>query len=576
MKRTVFLWALVALVWGTVAYVTYLWNIKQIRDHGLEMAVMRGQLVYELIQTSRKWNTQHGGVYVPATDDSPPNPYLKVQDRDITTPSGVALTLVNPAYMTRQLGDLLALGKVNIHLTSLNPLNPANRADAWEAEALRAFESGETQRVTIADGGAHGVFRFMAPLIVEEPCLTCHQVQGYRVGDVRGGLSVSFPGDYIVEFVSERQSTVVGLHILAFMALTGLTWLSLGFFRSRVVGLEREKQAREQIIEQRTRDLENEISARRKSEIILAEREETIRSILDNAGEGIYEIDPNGVCLMINPAAVRMLGYDEPEDLIGKPIHQMVHHKHPDGEPMPLVQCALHQVTRSGKAVTLSDESLIRRDGTALPVECYSYPVLQDGHVVAAVVSFFDVSRQKHLEAELRSMAIHDYLTQIFNRRYFMERVADEIERTQRYDVSLSLLLFDLDHFKKINDTYGHAAGDAALVTFVDAIKPQLRASDTFGRVGGEEFGVLLPNTSMDKAMVLAERLRDLVSMLHVTSGEDTFGFTVSIGVTCVAGRKNMSMHDLVNEADEALYLAKKAGRDRVELFGEVGRILRN
>ncbi|WP_460021327.1 diguanylate cyclase [Magnetospira thiophila] len=565
--RTTVYWFLVASFWGAVVYAAYLWNGRNAVEHGREMATMRGRLVFELIQTTRQWNARHGGVYVPLTEETPDNPYLITFEKNIQTPSGIRLTKVNPAYMTRQLGELLSTSQVNIHLTSLNPLNPGNRADAWETESLRAFETGARERITIENVGTDGVFRFMAPLKVEKPCLACHEAQGYRVGDVRGGLSVSFSAGFITDYVENRRQAAIAPHLIAFLALTGLSWLSLAIFRTRVVALEKEKQARERIIEQRTRDLENEISARRHSEHVLAEREEMIRSILETAGEGIYEIDPDGICLMANPAAVRMLGYDSVDDLVGHPIHDMIHYKNGDGAPLPLHQCALHEVARTGKAVTLVDEQLVRRDGTTLPVECYSYPVMQGGKVAAAVVSFFDVTRQKHLEAELRALAIHDYQTQIFNRRYFMERVTDEIERTHRYDVSLSLLLFDLDHFKNVNDTYGHAAGDAALVTFVDAVRPQLRTSDTFGRLGGEEFALLLPNTSLAQAMVLAERLRDLISMVVVTAGGDSFGFTVSVGVTSVAGRKGLSVHDLVNEADEALYQAKRRGRDRVEIY---------
>lgn len=147
--------------------------------------------------TYRRWATQHGGVYVPVTEKTPPNPYLDVPERDITTPSGRKLTLVNPAYMTRQVQELGDSYGLRGHITSLNPIRPQNAADEWEAKALKAFDSGATEYSSREKIGGEGYFRLMIPLVTEEGCLKCHAKQGYKLGDVRGGLSVAVPTDSI-------------------------------------------------------------------------------------------------------------------------------------------------------------------------------------------------------------------------------------------------------------------------------------------------------------------------------------------------------------------------------------------
>jgi len=143
----------------------------------------------------RSWAALQDGVYVPVTEETPPNPYLAhIPERDIRTPSGKQLTLVNPAYMTRQV-HALGLQQYGLrgHITSLNPLRPENAADAWEREALLSFEKGEKEVFTLAPISGETYSRYMRPLITEKGCLKCHAGQGYKEGDIRGGISVSVP-----------------------------------------------------------------------------------------------------------------------------------------------------------------------------------------------------------------------------------------------------------------------------------------------------------------------------------------------------------------------------------------------
>lgn len=166
----------------------------------------------------------------------------------------------------------------------------------------------------------------------------------------------------------------------------------------------------------------------------------------------------------------------------------------------------------------------------------------------------------ERMRAEFEHVATHDQLTGALSRGAVIEACEQELERCQRHGRVLTLMMMDLDNFKSINDTHGHLVGDRVLMDFVKQVVGQLRRPDRLGRFGGEEFVLLLPETPMDEASRVAERIRETVQKNHVEPG-----CTVSIGVaTAVTGKETMD--DLVARADAALYRAKKAGRNRVEL----------
>ncbi len=159
-----------------------------------ENALIAARTLIEKDITYRRWNALHGGVYAPVTETTPPNPYLNVPERDIVTTAGKKLTLVNPAYMTRQVHELEQKhGSTRGHITSLRVLRPGNSPDEWEAEALRAFEHGETEVSSIAVLDGTKYLRVIHSLKTEKSCLKCHAIQGYREGDIRGAISASIP-----------------------------------------------------------------------------------------------------------------------------------------------------------------------------------------------------------------------------------------------------------------------------------------------------------------------------------------------------------------------------------------------
>ncbi len=184
-----------SLIWTLVLASLFIWQMINLRRHTHEMAIQQARSQYQTLMLTRRWNAQHGGVYAPITEQMRPNPYLDDPYRDVMTTGGIALTKINPSYMTRQIAEIAAQGDdIKFHITSLNPIRPGNIPDAWETIALQSFSAGYKERIEQLETPKDGrIFRYMAPLWVERSCLKCHSKQGYHEGDLRGGISISFP-----------------------------------------------------------------------------------------------------------------------------------------------------------------------------------------------------------------------------------------------------------------------------------------------------------------------------------------------------------------------------------------------
>jgi two-component system cell cycle sensor histidine kinase/response regulator CckA len=211
-------------IWTLVTVGSLGWNLLQDWEEGLRIARHIALTNYERDALYRRWSAAHGGVYVPETADTPPTPYLAhLPERDITTPSGRHLTLLNPAYMARQVYELAKqAGLPQGHLTSLKPLRPQNAPDPWEHKALEAFERGRPEVSEVVFIDKQPFMRLMRPFYIEASCLKCHADQGYKVGDIRGGISVAVPMSPIIAHTWHIWSLILGHLTLWFLGVVGI------------------------------------------------------------------------------------------------------------------------------------------------------------------------------------------------------------------------------------------------------------------------------------------------------------------------------------------------------------------
>lgn len=365
-----------------------------------EENLIQARVVFNTILLTRKWNANYGGVYVEKKEGVESSPYLK--DPDVRTIDGRVFTKRNPALMTREISEFAEKESLfKFHLTSLKLLNPHNQSDEFEAQALRMFERGEKSEVgRVEQINNRSYFRYMAPLYVEDECLQCHREQNYNVGDVRGGISITFDIEDIQHKLKQNTASIIFFGITTTFLLIWLIY----FFTAKLI---------KKLAEARNR---------------------------------------------------------------------------------------------------------------------------------------------------IENIAITDDLTGIFNRRHILSRFAEEFEKVKRLNTNLSCILADIDQFKSVNDTHGHLAGDEVLKEISHRIRNTIRAYDILGRYGGEEFLILLPDTGLEDARYLAERIRIHVKDNSIISSK----ITISLGVTAMQAH-DQSVDDVIKRADEHLYSAKKAGRDRVE-----------
>ncbi len=230
-KRLVYFTMFLTLGWSIATGVALMWNIVQNKEEGLRIVRQVAKSHFDKDVLYREWNALHGGVYAPVTDTTKPNPYLDitlVPERDITTPGGRKLTLINPAYMTRQSHEL-ALKKYEIkgHITSLTPIRPENAPDEWEKRALEAFEQGENEFSEVITIEHKEHMRFMRPLFTKKGCLKCHAQQGYKEGDIRGGISITVPMDEFSASTSQHLNTIWLGYL--FLWLLGVCGIGFGF-----------------------------------------------------------------------------------------------------------------------------------------------------------------------------------------------------------------------------------------------------------------------------------------------------------------------------------------------------------
>jgi len=188
-----------------------------------------------------------------------------------------------------------------------------------------------------------------------------------------------------------------------------------------------------------------------------------------------------------------------------------------------------------------------------------------------SVIGYQMAASLKHFQrfSSIKNIAIYDTLTNLYNRRYFEERLEVEAQKSFFSDTSLSLVMVDIDHFKRVNDTFGHTEGDRVLCEIASLLKTSVRKKDTVARYGGEEFILILPEAGLEESSMIAERIRRLVEDTPFEIGQAQINLTVSLGISNFPSHQARSKEELVKMADLALYDAKRRGRNRVNIFNE-------
>lgn len=676
-------WLFPLAMWSLLVTVSLLWNANEADTHSREIVHERASFIFELISSMRLWNASHGGVYALIDPQNPPNPHLEVAERDITTPSGRPLTLINPAYMTRQLAEIIReRNSVLIRMTSLKPINPDNAPVPWEADALRRFEQEwELKEWSAFSGEGEGrEFRYIAPLVTRKPCLKCHEKQGYQMGDIRGGISITFPSGPLLASQVEVAHSFWAIHLGVWLMLVVLTLFGLSRHRRQLLRLQAMMAAQDELVERRTDQLQQEVFAREATE-------EKLQRYIASSGEGMLVVDQRLNCTLCNPSALQILGYKEQHQVLGRHIHDFLcphteAQRHVSGAHCEA--CTIRKTLHAGELIH-DDESHFRRaDGHTIPVELRSSPITLEGTVLGLVITFSDISVRKRREMELRklSMAVEhspaavmitdvnghieyvnrqflqgsgfmssevlgrtpalmssgmtprdtydalwmnikagrnwqgellnrkksgeliwesvsispindchgnvsnfvaikeeinarkereeviwrqanlDSLTGLFNRRCFMNRLELLVSEAGRYERCFALLFIDLDGFKTVNDTLGHDGGDELLKDAARRLEGSLRDSDIIARLGGDEFTILMPDLEqLAAAEVLSEKLLTLLADVFQIKGQAAH-VSASIGIAAYPDH-GCDSTTLLNQADAAMYRAKRAGKNR-------------
>jgi hypothetical protein len=239
--------ALVAIaIWTSLSAVIFAASVREELSHRDTTIHELSRMVYRHVVLARAWNARNGGVYVPVSDHLQPNPYLNVDYRDLDRPDGVKLTLVNPAYMTRQLSEMsYDEDGIRFRLPSLNPLNPVNQADDWDSTALRAMEEGNATEYGewFDDGEQTNLYRYIAPLTIDKSCQRCHDPSTNPLGSIKGGVSLTMPASIIGASMSRIITHNVARSTVLW--LVGIALIALGYRRLRA-----EEQVRESTIKQ--------------------------------------------------------------------------------------------------------------------------------------------------------------------------------------------------------------------------------------------------------------------------------------------------------------------------------------
>ncbi len=300
----------------------------------------------------------------------------------------------------------------------------------------------------------------------------------------------------------------------------------------------------------------------------MRDKDDFYRAVLDNLYDGVYSVDQNGRITYWNRGAERISGFGRSEVTGKKCSDNLLIHVDQEGNALCTGgSCPLKKTIGDG-APREAEIYLHHKEGHRVPVSVRIVPMRDaDGRIIGAVETFSDnsakVAALQRIK-ELEKMAYVDPLTGLANRRYTQISLRARLEEVRRYGWPLGVLLTDIDHFKKVNDKYGHDVGDKVLKMVAQTLRKASRTFDLVGRWGGEEFLSLAPNLNGDELSSLADRFRMLVEQSSLPAGSHIVRVTVSLGATLA--RSNDTVVALLERADRLMYQSKNSGRNRVSV----------
>jgi len=562
------------LLWSVLVGASLWSSLHNLEHSKREVASTQGREVFRLVEAMRVWNAEHGGIYVLQTERDPPNPYLSKEMRASATITGQPLTLLNPAYMTRQISGVIEReAGIKLHLTSLNPINPNNKASDWEADALRAFEQKALQeRITIEHLDGKDTARYIAPLFVKQACLKCHEKQGYKLGDVRGGLSVQWSVEPLTTAMDAARTHTISVHTMVWFVVGALLVLAI---RQLLCNLSTISESKAELTKANER-LEATVEARTQQ---LNDSMRTLRMVGDMAPGVVYQyrLRPDGTtCIPYASERFFDLFGVHPYDVRDDASHAFAA-VHPDD-----IAGIIASTEISARDMTQwhHEFRLRREEGTIAWVLGDTLPHKEEDGSILWNGYLRDITERKGAEKAMHNLAYYDALTGLPNRRLLSDRLAQAMASSKRNNQYGALMFLDLDNFKPLNDEYGHEVGDVLLIEASNRIKQCLREIDTVARFGGDEFVVMLTELSINKdiaieqSRLVAEKIKEVISQLYELNVKLKDGThltvqhrcTVSVGVVPFINHEN-NEQELLNYADKAMYQAKREGRNQVRFF---------
>ncbi|MCJ8294841.1 MAG: diguanylate cyclase [Colwellia sp.] len=307
------------------------------------------------------------------------------------------------------------------------------------------------------------------------------------------------------------------------------------------------------------REASRYIAERERATSAIISSEKMFRNLMESAYDGIIMVDNKGNIASVNERLIIMTGYTKAE-LIGHQVELLIPERFNNHVKLRenYLSNPYTRAMGAGRELCLQGKK-----GNEVPVEISLNPVTINDELFVSVL-LHDISKQKQMEDELRYLACHDALTGLYSRNKMDLKLNEEIQRASRYKHTMSIFMLDIDHFKDVNDTYGHDVGDEVLKHVANEIERSIRTTDFAARFGGEEFIIILPETVTQKAEELAERLRNSIANFHMyTKYDKDIKLTVSIGIATYPSHAKTAP-ELLKAADTAMYAAKEAGRNKV------------